>query len=78
MTPNSHQNLEIILIEKYPGIKPMGLSAKLGNYKNQDCFRIFNHQQMFIKVLTQWDFVPLGPTLIYTAEEILPTLSTKP
>ena len=68
----------MIMFGKWLEINPMKLGATLQDYKNQYCFMIFSHPQKNGKGLTQWDFVPLGLTLIYTTEERLPTLTTKP
>ena len=40
MTPIFHQNFEMVVLEKCQGINPVGLSATLDDYKNQQLFRI--------------------------------------
>ena len=39
-------------------------------------WKALDNSQKFCKGLTQWDFLPLGTTFIYTTEN-LPTLTTK-
>ena len=56
----------------------MVIGATLIEYKNQDFFRIYIYPQRIGKGLTQWEFFSLGPILIHTPEDILPTLTTKP
>ena len=85
MTPNSHQNLQMIVLVKWIGINPMGLSATLVEYKNIKSFRIsklspkpWDEPQNNCKGLTRWTFVSLCPILIYTTDSILQTLTVKP
>ena len=40
MIKRSHQNLEMIVLEKWPGINPMSRIATLDDYKNQQLLRI--------------------------------------
>ena len=75
------------------GINPMGLCAPCFNYYLHKWINPPNHNQQILidllsklwdvltkirKELTQWFFVTLGPTLIYTTESILQTLTNKP
>ena len=55
----------------------MSLSATLADYKNQDCFIIYNPPPKHFKVSNQSAFVPLGTTSMYTTEESLTTLTPK-
>ena len=66
------------------GIYPMGLCpcgmtllftteklSKHGQQKNMTfCWKDLDHSQNNCAGLTQWDFVPLGPTLNYTAPNL--------
>ena len=64
------------MLENWQGIDPMGLSTTLDDYKNKQLLTNTNFSPKTLrqntkkcKGLTQWEFVPLGPTLIFTTEK---------
>ena len=78
MTHNYHQSLAIILFGELLEINPISISATFVDYNNQEWFLISSYPQKWNihsptkigKGLTRWALVPLGPTLIYTTEEM--------
>ena len=82
LTPNCHQDSDMIVLGKCKGIILMVPSSTLENYKNQQFFRItkMSPKPIYLppkdcKGLNQWSSVTLGKTLVYTTESILQTLT---
>ena len=80
MTPNCHQHLDFIVLEKWQGNIPIGLSTTLSGFKSQQLYGITKLSPKTWDIppkkgreINQWAFVPLGTYLIYPTEPILQT-----